>query len=171
MAVRSIASGCFVWTMFPSGRRTSRDQCGMSPIAGDEQHAEGAYSAPGLHRIKALARCHRAVAAGHHGVRRCCGPRGEPEAVLPRSALLVQVPLSTRWFPDLERPGQGIVGTASARLQQRTDVLSAAWPSRRRPQAPIRRAPTRRHCCRCLHRRRIKRACRRIAGDRAACSM
>jgi hypothetical protein len=36
---------------------------------------------------------------------------------------LAQVPLTKRWFPDLERPNQGIVGTASARMQERIDAL------------------------------------------------
>jgi len=43
---------------------------------------------------------------------------------------LAQVPLTKRWLPDLERPNQGIVGTASARMQQRIDALLSALVAR-----------------------------------------
>jgi hypothetical protein len=51
---------------------------------------------------------------------------------------LAQVPLTKRWFPDLERPGQGVVGTATARLQQRIDALLRALVTRNRDLIEIR---------------------------------
>jgi hypothetical protein len=51
---------------------------------------------------------------------------------------LAQVPLTRRWFPDLERPGHGIVGTASTRLQQRIDALLSELVARNRHLIEIR---------------------------------
>lgn len=139
MADCPIASGCFVWTMFPFG---PPDQPG--PV----RHVAYVLATNSRPKMPMLLLAYTSSGPWRGATGRL--PLGvmEFEAAAARAVgqkpfhldlrCLAQVPLTKRWFPDIERPGQGIVGTASARLQQGIDALLSALVTRNRDLIEIR---------------------------------
>jgi len=131
-----IPSGCFVWTTFPFGPPDPPEQPGpvrhiAYVLATDSKPRVPmlllAYTSSGPWR-GATGRLPLGVVEFDDGAARAVGQK----AFHLDLRCLAQVPLTERWFPDLDQAGLGIVGTAGARLRERIDVILSDLVTRNR---------------------------------------
>jgi len=55
-----------------------------------------------------------------------------------RMDLLARLPMTAAWFPEIEKPGQGVIAVAPAALQRELTALGAALLQRRREVVEMR---------------------------------
>lgn len=132
----AIPDGSFVWTMFPFGPPDPSDRPGpvrhiayvlASDLAPEPPTLLLAYTSSGPWRGEA-GPLPRGVVEVDEAAATALGQR----AFHVDLRCLAQVPQTTAWFPDLERPGRGVVGSAGARLRGRLDALLRELVTRRR---------------------------------------
>jgi len=58
-----------------------------------------------------------------------------------RMDLLARLPMTVMWFPDIAKPGQGVIAVAPAALQRELTALGAALLQRRREVVEMRGVP------------------------------
>ncbi len=142
MAASAIPAGCFVWTMFPFGPPDPPDQPGPT------RHIAYVLATDSAPRVPVLLLAYTssgpwrgASAQVPQGVMQfdaaAAGALGQRPFHLDLRCL-AQVPLTSRWFPDMKQPSLGVVGTAGARLRARIDVAFGDLVARNRDVIEIR---------------------------------